>query len=217
MLAFALIAFAVPAVAKAPDDAASSNAQSVISHMVSRNASLASYQARVHVDLHMLNFPWLAPKLDGTSYFKRPDNYEVVFDSVPSYAKGFEKIFNDVDDPVGWQRDQNIELHGEQTIDGRRLLVLYLTKKQHSDILDHSVAYVDPQTFELPRMEWHYTDGGEIVMTQQYHMQGEYSFVASQHVTIDLPRDHVRAVGDARFGNYQTNVAVNDAVFTRKQ
>jgi hypothetical protein len=49
------------------------DAHGVIERMSSRNPTLHSYRARVHVDVRMLNFPWLAPKLDGTSYFKRPD------------------------------------------------------------------------------------------------------------------------------------------------
>jgi outer membrane lipoprotein-sorting protein len=195
---------------------APSGAGDVIAHMLARNASLTSYQARVHVNLHMLNFPFLAPSLDGTSYYKRPDNYEVVFDRVPSYAKGFEKLFNDVDDPARWQQDQNVELQGEQSLDGRRVLVLKLTKKIHSDILDHTLVFVDPSNYELIKMEWHYVKGGMIAMTQQYRTEGDYSFVASQHVTIDRPDIHVHAVGDSQFANYQTNVAVNDSVFTKQ-
>jgi hypothetical protein len=204
-------ATAVASVSPAPADA-----RELIARMLARNPSLNSYKARVHVDLHMLNFPFLAPVLEGTSYFKRPDNYEVVFDRVPGYAKGFEKIFNDVADPQHWQNDQNVDLRGTQVVDGRRYYVLYLTKKVHSDIIDHATAFVDPATYELTRMEWHYTDGGKIVMTQQYQRQGDYSFVTSQHVTIDMPRIHVRAVGDSQYGIYQTNVAVNDSVFSKK-
>jgi hypothetical protein len=82
-------------VASAPVPA---DAQAIIAKMVARNPSLESYRSRVHVDVRMLNFPFLAPKLDGTSYFKRPDLNEVVFDRVPGYAKGFSRLFNDVAD-----------------------------------------------------------------------------------------------------------------------
>ncbi len=190
------------------------DASELIARMLARNPSLSSYEARVHVDLKMLNFPFLAPVLDGTSYFKRPDSYEVVFDRVPGYAKGFEKIFDDIGDPQHWQIDQNVELRWTQAIGGRRFYVLYLTKKIHSDVLDHTVAFVDPATYELVRMEWHYTSGGYIVLTQKYRNQAGYSVVASQHVTIDIPHGH--AVGDSTYGIYQTNVAVNDSVFTKK-
>src|SRR5579871_237212 len=62
------------------------DAHTILSRMSERNPTLRSYRARVHVDVRMYSFPYLAPKLDGTSYFKRPDFYEVVFDRVPGYA-----------------------------------------------------------------------------------------------------------------------------------
>ncbi|HTU70317.1 MAG TPA: hypothetical protein VMF11_08325 [Candidatus Baltobacteraceae bacterium] len=192
---------------------APTSAQEVIARMLARDTSLASYESRVHVSLRMLNFPFLAPVLDGTYYYKRPDKYEIVFDRVPSYAKGFEKIFNDVGDPQSWSKDQNIEFKGLQPLDGHPMYVLWLTKKIHSDILDHTLVYVDPQNYELTQMEWHYTSGGSIVMTQQYREQDGYAFVGSQHVTIDIP--HVHAIGDSQFGPYQTNVAVSNSVFTK--
>jgi hypothetical protein len=190
------------------------DASDLIERMLSRNATLSSYESRVHVHLRMLNFPFLAPTLDGTSYFKRPDNYEVVFDRVPSYAKGFSKLFNDVGDPESWHRDQIVTFKGVELLNGHPMYVLYLTKKIHSDILDHTLVFVDPQSYALVQMEWHYTSGGSIVMTQQFHQQDSYSFVVSQHVTIDIP--HVHAVGDSQYATYQTNVAFSDAVFSGK-
>ena len=190
------------------------DAHDVIQHMLDRNPSLASFRSRVHVDLHMHNFPFLAPKLDGTSYFKRPNNYEVVFDRVPSYAKGFSKLFDDVGDPAAWEKDQDVTLVGAQELDGRPMLVLRLTKKIHSTILDHTLAFIDPSTYELARMEWHYTSGGKIVMTQVYRNEGGFRVISSQHATIDIP--HVHAVADSTYAEYQTNVAVDDAVFVQK-
>ena len=190
------------------------NAHAIIAKMLARNPSLSTYTARVHVNLRMLNFPFLAPTLDGTTYYKRPDNFVVTFDRVPSYAKGFEKLFNDVGDPASWERDQNVTLQGTQMLDGRQMLVLRMTKKIHSTILDHTLAYVDPTNFELNRMEWYYTSGGKIVMRQWYRMQGAFSVLSQQHVEIDIP--HVHAVGDSTYGTYQTNVAVDDGVFAKK-
>ena len=77
--------------------------------------------------------------------------------------------------------------------------MLRLTKKIHSDILDHTLAYVDPPSYALVRMEWYYTSGGKITMSQQYRMQGFYSVLSQQHATIDIP--HVRAVADASYGS----------------
>jgi outer membrane lipoprotein-sorting protein len=186
----------------------------VIAKMLERNPSLNTYTARVHVDLRMLNFPFLAPSLDGTSYYKRPNSYEVVFDRVPGYAKGFEKIFNDVGDPLAWQREQNITLAADKVLNGRPVIELDMTKKIHSTILDRTVAYIDPSNYELVQMEWHYTSGGTVVMRQWYRQENGYSVISQQHVEINIP--HVHAVGDSRFATYQTNVAIDDTVFTKQ-
>jgi outer membrane lipoprotein-sorting protein len=186
----------------------------ILTRMEQRNANLQTYQARVHVDTHLLTFPWLSPKLDGTSYYKSPDKYEVVFDRVPSYAKGLNKFFGDVDQPSEWQREWNVALQGEQNVGGRQLLALRLTKKIRSDQITDSIAYVDPSTFEVDRMDWHYTNGGTITMTQTYKQLGEYNVIATRHLDVHIP--HVRAVADATYAQYQTNVAVSDTVFTKK-
>lgn len=208
--------FVLPALAlaAAPPVSADSSSASILARIAARNPSLQSFEARVHVNVHMLNFPWLSPQLDGTSYYKRPDSYEVVFDRVPSYAHGINKLFGDIDDVAAWEKDSNITYAGTQTIDGRVLYALRMTKKIYSDQIKDTVAYVDPSTFQVARMEWHYRNGGSITMTQTYRRQGEYDVVASQHADIHIP--HVRAVADATFGAYQTNVAVSDAVFTGK-
>lgn len=204
-----LLGGAAPAAADSADAA-----RTIVARIEQRNPSLQTFQARVHVDIRMLSFPWLSPKLDGTSYYKRPDNYEVVFDRVPSYAKGFNKLFGDIGDPAAWERDSNISYGGVQTIDGRPLIALSMTKKIRSDQIKDTVAYVDPATYQVVRMDWHYTNGGSITMTQTYKREGAYDVIAAQHADIRIPRVH--AVANATYGQYQTNVAVDDAVFTKK-
>ena len=198
----ALVASAPASTAAPPMPA---DAHAVVEKMIARNPSLQSYKARVHVDVRMLSFPYLAPKLDGTSYYKRPDTYEVVFDRMPGYAKGFQRIFDDVGDPGAWEKDQDITLDGTTKLWGHPMIVLRLTKKIHSDILDHTLAYVDPYSFALIQMEWYYTSGGKITMTQTYARNGSNYVLSSQHADINIP--HIRAVADASYNQYQTNVA----------
>lgn len=180
------------------------DAHTIVQRMAQRNPTLNTYSARVHVNVRMLNFPFLAPKLDGTEYFKRPDFYVVVFDRMPSYARSFQRLFNDVGSPRAWEKDQNITVDPPAVLNGRPVMVLRLTKKIHSDILDHTLAYVDPDSYALLQMEWDYTSGGKITMTQEYRMQGTYSVLSAQHATISIP--HVHAIADSSYGTYQTNV-----------
>jgi hypothetical protein len=205
-----LLAVVAPAQAAAP----ALDAPLILSRIEQRNPSLQSFQARVHVNIQMKTFPWLAPQLDGTSYYKRPDNYEVVFDRVPSYAKGIKKLFGDIGDPTAWKREWNIAFDGPQNIDGHSYLALRMTKKIHSDQITDTVAYIDPASYQVMRMDWHYTNGGTITMTQTYKQQGGYDVIATQHADIRIPRVH--AVADATYAGYQTNVAVDDAVFSKK-
>jgi hypothetical protein len=188
-------------------DAVPLDARAIVQRIADRNPTLRSYRARVHVDIRLYSFPFFAPKLDGTEYFKRPSFYEVAFDRMPSYARGFQRIFNDVGNPLEWQKDQNIIVAGTALLGGRSTIVLRMTKKIHSDILDHTLVYVDPSDYALLQMEWYYTSGGKITMTQQYRMEGNYSVLSQQHATIGIP--HVRAVADATYGTYQTNVPID--------
>jgi outer membrane lipoprotein-sorting protein len=182
----------------------SPDAHAIIERMAQRNPTLQTYSARVHVNVHMLSFPYFSPQLDGTTYYRRPETYEVVFDSMPSYARGFSRLFNDVGSPLAWERVQNVTFAGTTTIGGRPTLVLRMTKKIHSDVLDHTLAYVDEASAVLVRMEWYYTNGGRISMTQGYRYENGFWVLAEQRARIDIP--YVRAEAEASYGTYRTNV-----------
>ncbi len=211
LLLAAAALMAVPAFAQS--SSAPRTAGDVIKRINARNPSLHSFQTGIHVQVRMTSFPFLSPHLDGTAYYKRPGNYEVVFTNAPAYAKGMKQLFADIADPNGWIADSNIAFRGIQTLAGRQYLVLRMTKKIYSDQIKDTVAYIDPATYQVDRMEWHYTNGGSISMTQSYRNESGFNVVASQHVDVHY---RVRAVADSSFDRYKTNVPVADSVFTRK-
>ena len=92
--------------------------------------------------------------------------------------------------------------------------MLRMTKRIHSDQIKDTIAYVDPGNYQVVRMDWHYLNGGAIVMTQAYRNEAGYNVVSSQHADIHIPR--VSAVADSGFDRYKTNVPVADFVFTKK-
>ena len=179
----------------------------IVQHVVDANPSLRSYEARVHVDVHLVALPFVSPKLDGTTYFKRPDNFEVVFDSVPSYAKGFERLYSDIGDPTGWEKRFNMTVTGEKDVDGHRDLVLRLVQKVRGMIA------VDPSSWRIDEMEWHYYNGGVISMTQEFTTLNGLNVLSTQHASIRIP--HVHATAVASYSDYKTNVAIDDSVFTK--
>lgn len=186
--------------------------QAVIGHVIEQNPSLRTYQAHVDVAIRMTSFPYLSPRLTGETYFKRPNNYEVVFAHVPSYAKGFDRLYSDIGDPSAWERRFVITTEGEKMVDGHRDIVLKLVQRVRG-MIDHQTVYVDDTTWHIDAMEWHYYTGGVITMKQKYKNEGEYAVISSQEAQIAIPRVH--AVASAVYTNYRANVAIDDSVFTK--
>ncbi len=104
-----------------------------------------------------------------------------------------------------------MSFEGMRNLSGRRVLELRLSAKIRG-MIDHQSVFVDPATYQVSQVEWHYYNGGVITMTQNYRNEGTYSLLSSQHATIAIP--HVRALADATYTDYRTNVAVDDAVFS---
>ena len=186
-------------------------ATAIVDKMLDRNPGLTSYRARVHVTTRMLSFPFLSPTLDGTSYYKRPSKFVVVFDRVPAYAAGFSKIFNNVGDPGAWSKDNVVSYAGTRIWSGRQVYMLTVAPRQYSDILAYAHAIVDPATWELVEMTWHYSNGGTISMRQWYRRENGYDVLSEQSAEINF---RVRASSHATYANYQMNVPISNAVFT---
>ncbi len=185
-------------------------ATAIVDKMLDRNPGLTSYRARVHVTTRMLSFPFLSPTLDGTSYYKRPSKFVVIFDRVPVYATGFSKIFNNVGDPGSWSKENTVSYAGTRTWSGRQVYLLTIAPRKYSDILAYAHAIVDPATWELVKMTWHYRDGGTISMRQWYRRENGYDVLSEQSAEINF---RVRASSRATYGSYQMNVPISNSVF----
>ena len=208
----AFLAFAgLPAGAAAdhPTDPAA-----ILARVEERNPSLTTYQGRTHVDLRMTSFPFIRQHLDGTTYFKRPSNYEVVFDRVPALAKGFDKMFADVGDPASWQKRFVITYEGEHDYNGRKDIQLRLVQRVRG-MIDHETVLVDPNTWAVDSIRYDYYNGGHITMTQTFRDVAGYSMLAEQDAEIAIP--YAKAVAHGTYSEYKTNVAVDDSVFTKKK
>jgi hypothetical protein len=194
--------------------ASETSPQDVVANIIAQNANMRSYQAQVSVDVHLRSFPYVVQHLDGTTYFKRPNSYEVVFDSVPQYAKGFDKLYSDIGDPTSWSQHFDLSFVGKKMEAGHHDIVLRLVQKVRG-MIDHEDVAIDPVAWRIDEMEWHYYNGGAISMSQEYQNVGPFTVLAKQHATIRIP--FVHAAADATYGDYRTNVAIDDSVFTREK
>jgi hypothetical protein len=186
----------------------------ILARVEERNPSLSSYQGRMHVDLRMTSFPFLQQHLDGTTYYKKPSNYEVVFDKVPPLAKGFDKMFADVGDPANWEKRFVVTYQGERDYQGRKDIELKLVQRVRG-MIDHETVLIDPNAWAIDSIRYDYYNGGHITMTQTFREVGGYSMLAEQNAEIAIP--YAKAVAHGTYADYKTNVAVDDAVFTKKK
>jgi hypothetical protein len=186
----------------------------ILARVEERNPSLSSYQGRMHVDLRMTSFPFVRQHLDGTTYYKKPSNYEVVFDKVPALAKGFDKMFADVGDPANWDKRFVVTYQGERDYQGRKDIELKLVQRVRG-MIDHETVLIDPNTWAIDSIRYDYYNGGHITMTQTFREVGGYSMLAEQNAEIAIP--YAKAVAHGIYTDYKTNVAVDDAVFTKKK
>jgi hypothetical protein len=185
----------------------------ILARVEQRNPSLSTYQGRMHVDLRMTSFPFIRQHLDGTTYYKRPSNYEVVFDKVPPLAKGFDKMFADVGDPANWEKRFVVTYQGERDYQGRKDIELKLVQRVRG-MIDHETVLIDPSAWAIDSIRYDYYNGGHITMTQTFREIGGYSMLAEQNAEIAIP--YAKAVAHGTYSDYKANVAVDDAVFTKK-
>jgi hypothetical protein len=184
----------------------------ILARVNERNPSLSSYQGRLHVQVRMVSFPYVRERLEGSTYFKRPANYEVVFDHVPWYAHGFDKLYSDVGDAANWERRFVVSYEGLRRYEGRTDVVLRLVQRVRG-MIDHETVLIDPGAWTIDQIRYDYYNGGAITMTQHFRDVGGYQLLAGQHADIAIP--HVRAVATASYDGYRTNVAIDDAVFRK--
>jgi hypothetical protein len=201
-----------PAKAAGPSGAEPTAPAAILARVIERNPDLSSYQGRLHVDIRLISFPYIRQHLDATTYYKRPSNYEVVFDKVPSYARGFEKLYTDIGDPSNWEKRFVITSMGDAQFENHRDIALYMVQRVRG-MIDHETVLIDPSTWTIEQIRYDYYNGGSITMTQSFRKIGTYLLLVAQRADIKIP--HVRAVANGSYGEYQTNVAVNDAVFEK--
>jgi anti-anti-sigma factor len=180
--------------------------------VAAQNPEMQSYQARVGIKVRLLSFPYVSEHLEGTTYFKRPYNFEVVLERVPSYAKGFDRLYADLADPAGWEQRFDVSIAGETNYDGHRDVVVRLVQKVRG-MIDHEDVSIDPVNARIDNMEFRYYNGGFIAVSQDYQSVAGFAVLAGQHATIRIP--YVHAAAEAEYTDYHTNVAIDDAVFTK--
>ncbi len=178
----------------------------VLRRMLALNPHLRAYTARIHVDIALRTFPYITPSLDGRYYHKEPNKDALVFATVPSLAKQFNKVYPRIEAPARWNTVYYVTFDGTEN----GIATFKLVPRIHGRI-DHIDAKVDAQTATISQMTWYYNDGGYAVLNQEYQqIHGNY-VPARQTGHVDVP--HYKADVASSFSNFKINANIPDSVF----
>jgi hypothetical protein len=205
VLALAAAAFAA-AWSPGAAQTAGADPSNLLKRMALVNAKLQSYSAKTHVDIALRTFPFIAPSLDGSYYYKQPDKQAIVFDTVPVIAQQFQKVYPKFDPPSKWPAIYEISVLGSDSA----TTTLRLVPRQHGRVT-HLDVKVDNASATPTEFTWTYGDGGFVTFGEQYaQVDGNY-LVKSQTGKVELPS--YKADVTSTFTNFKLNVQIPDTVF----
>jgi len=206
------ILITLPAIAESTDGSSSPSGAALLATIVSSHATLRSYAATIKADFKEHSFPFVRLGIDGSAYYRAPDQYAVVFRNAPSYMKGFAQGYAIMMDTGSWHRYFSVAAMPDRTSGGRLEHVLRLTGLDPKGFLHHGDIFIDAATNDITEMNWLMSNGMTFFIQQTYEqMPSGFHVVKEQHATFHVPFAHGTAT--MTLADYHCNVAISDEVF----
>lgn len=182
-------------------------AAALLARMAAVNTDLHTFSAAMHAHVTMRSFPFLSADLDGTYYYKAPDQQKVIFTSgVPLVAQQFDKLYAHIESPSQWQA-----LYAITTLsDDGAATRLRLVPRKHGNV-DDIDATVDDKSATVSSMRWNYANGGYAELANRYGRVSGYLLVQSQTGHVQEP-GYVADLSST-IDRYKVNGSLPDAVF----
>lgn len=190
------------------------SASDVLARTVAGREELHSYQVPVtikgSVRVSILSVP-LA--MDGTEYFKAPDQEAMHLNNVPSAAKSFSNTIHSMGTPQTWEATYDIVLQGTATHRNHRAYVLAGTPKRQSNVKTVTM-WVNAKTYAMEAVSFAYNNGAALNLELSHHGLSPYHLPTSIALTARFPGYSGQAT--IAYGPYQINVAIPDSAFTQQ-
>ena len=174
--------------------------------MTQVNAQLRTFKAKLTVTVVLRTFLPLTKTLDGTLYYRRPNEQAVVFDTVPALAKEFQKVYPRIESPIDWPKIYTLSSLGSEG----GVTTFRLVPQKHGRVL-HLDVRVDEATAAITGYTWTYEDGGDVAFDQTFVQKSGFQLVSGQVGRVNLPA--YKADVTSTIGDYQLNVPIAESVF----
>lgn len=212
-----LIAAFVLLVARAnaadPADETTGSGAGLLAGILANQPALHSYTANIVADFRERSFPFVRVRLDGTAYYRAPDQYAVIFKKPPSFMKGFAVGYATMMDPGSWSQHFALAALPDRTVKDRAVHVLRLTGLDPNGALHHGDILIDAATNEIAEMDWQMSNGMLFTIEQVYAATplSGFTVVTEQHATFRVPFGH--GVATMTLSDYRCNVPIGNDVF----
>ena len=197
-----LAALAVPGTAGASGDA--------LAKAVALNGGLQSFTAALHADVSLHAFLPLSASLDGTTYYKEPNQYKVAITSgLPAMAQQFDRVYPRIVTPAHWEATYVVTVGSDN---GSETSVNLVPRTQGN--IESINATIDDATGGVTGMRWNYRNGGWASMTQQLAPVSGFLLPVKQQGHVQEP-GYVADIGTT-LSSYHVNVPIADSVFQQQ-
>ena len=210
----AVVFLAAPSNAQTSAPAATAtpaNATQVLDHIQAYWKNLQSYQVPVtmqgSVKVSFISVPF---SMDGTEYFRAPNQTKLKMNNVPSLAKGFEDTMANMGTPETWPKVYDIVLKGTATRKGHLDYVLYGVPRKPANVKNVTM-WVNARTYAIVSVAINYNNGASLELDLNHRGDSPYHLPTSIGVQANFPQ--YKGSATITYGKYQTNVPIPDSAF----
>jgi hypothetical protein len=185
----------------------------ILRRAATANGALRSFTVPVHFDVAVHKVISMKVGVDGTNYFRAPDQEAlVVTKTAPVIGGAFKGNYgNLVTLPQVWPGHYKVARVRPAERDGQAVFELWARPRVPEDV-DHVVFDVTRTGFEPLSAAWFYHDGSTIRIGITNDQVGRYTLPRTENIVVRMPKDHFEAT--AHYGRYALNAPVPSSVFT---
>jgi hypothetical protein len=202
-----------------PDDmiaSAPGGGDALLRRAATANGALQSFTVPVHFDVMIHKFISMRVGVDGTNFFRAPDEEALIVTKTPPLIGGAFRgnYTNLVTLPQVWPARYKVQRVRIIERDDQALFELFARPRAADDDVDHVIFDVTRNGCEPVAASWFYRDGSTIKVTIANAPVGEYMLPSSETIVVSMPGNHFEAT--AHYGQYDLNAAVPQSVFIAK-
>lgn len=189
------------------------NGDAILRRAAAANGSLQSFTVPVHFDVDVHKVISMKVGVDGTNYFKAPDQEALVVTKTPPLIGGAFKGSYDnlVTLPQVWPSHYRVTTVKMVQRNGQAVYEL-LGRPRVPEAVDHVVFDIARSGLQPVAASWYYHDGSTVQIGISNDRVGRYTLPREESIVVSMPQNHFEAT--AHYGQYALNAPVPESVFT---